>query len=192
MNSNRASPGRRTKARCRNSEFGIRNAGRPALSDFGFANFEFRISAHPPHPDARCWILDAGSTHPPGRTTPFVGASFRVRQRVVPKVDVVDETQRVWWRALNPPAAAICGRGRNSRAGRGPAIRTLAGGGASPWPEATRKDPPTTGHVLTETTMRRIEPEPRSGDTFLAWGVSPRNRVRKIKQAPEGRQMFCR
>ena len=33
--------------------------------------------------------------------------------------------------------------------------------------------------------------EPRSGGRYLAWGVSPRNRVKKIKKAPEGRQM-CR
>jgi len=31
--------------------------------------------------------------------------------------------------------------------------------------------------------------EPRSGDRYIAWGVSPRNRVKKIKKAPEGRQM---
>ena len=33
--------------------------------------------------------------------------------------------------------------------------------------------------------------EPRSGDRYLAWGVSPRYRVNKKGKAPEGRQM-CR
>ena len=31
--------------------------------------------------------------------------------------------------------------------------------------------------------------EPRSGDRYLAWGVSPRNKVKNIKKAPEGRQI---
>ena len=31
--------------------------------------------------------------------------------------------------------------------------------------------------------------EPRSGDKYLAWGVSPGIMVNKIKKAPEGRQM---
>mgnify|MGYP001544632826 CR=1 FL=1 len=120
--------------RIRNEELGIRNSARPALSDFGFANFEFRISAHPP-----------------GLARRNVGASFRVRQRVVPKINAVEETQRGWWRAL--------------------------------------KDPPTTGSARTEVTTLRFKPKPRSGDRYLAWGVSPRNRIRKIKQAPKGRQM---
>ena len=63
MNSNRASPGRRTKARCRNSEFGI------------------RISAHPTHPDARCWMLDAGSTYPPQTDFGFANFGFRISAR---------------------------------------------------------------------------------------------------------------
>ena len=91
----------------RNFGFWILNFGfppaRPPLSDFGFANFEFWMSARPAHPDARCWILDAGSTHPPWRATQNVGASFRVRQRVVPRIDVAEETQRAWWRALKDP-----------------------------------------------------------------------------------------
>ena len=72
--------------RIRNSEFGIRNSTHPSLSDFGFANFGFRISAHPP-----------------GMARQNVGASFRVRQRVVPKINVVEQTQRGWWRALKDP-----------------------------------------------------------------------------------------
>jgi hypothetical protein len=31
--------------------------------------------------------------------------------------------------------------------------------------------------------------EPRSGDTCIAWGVSPRNRTDKNQKAPEGRQI---
>jgi hypothetical protein len=122
-----------------NSEFGIRNSEcrPPTLNRFRIC--EFRISDfHPPNP-SRCWMLDAGSTHPPRRTKRNVGASFRVRQRVVPRIVAVEETQRGWWRALNPPTAAICG----PRFVVGRIDGPLAGGGASPWPEATRKDPPT-------------------------------------------------
>jgi len=32
--------------------------------------------------------------------------------------------------------------------------------------------------------------EPRSGDRYLAWGVSPRNMFKNIEKAPEGRQIF--
>jgi hypothetical protein len=88
--------------RIRNSEFGIRNAAQPPRTDFGFANFEFRISAHPAHFDAGCWMLDSRSTHPPRRTKRNVGASFRVRQRVDPRIVAVEETQR-GWRRRRPP-----------------------------------------------------------------------------------------
>jgi hypothetical protein len=45
--------------------------------------------------------------------------------------------------------------------------------------------------TLTEGESVRYSSEPRSGDRFIAWGVSPRYRGSNKWKAPEGRQI-CR
>ena len=196
--------------RTRNEELGIRNSARPALADFGFANFEFRISGRTARADARCWMLDAGSAHPPGSRdgcpairpdtsrgpcgarVPRAGRAGGVghwegghptaQYSVTSREDVRRPSREIpSYRRVLAIRPISCFRGsldsRPNVHGRfDMTLRSLGmTGNGGPWP--------TSGLCASED---RKFSEPRSGDRYLAWGVSPRNWVNRNRKPQRG------